>query len=675
MVEAATQVRATRIRYLIVAAATLMSFLLYLDRFCVSFAVDYIRQDLGMSQGQVKWFLSAFFWSYALAQVPSGWLSDRYGARIMLVIYILTWSFFTGLIGAANSFAMLVVSRLGLGLGQAGAYPTAASIVGRWMPTVARGSASAVVATGGRIGGAIAPLLTAYLIIQFVPSDAPVQIEQNDLLLANQIASRLTPATPEKTKKTDKTPLEASLITRLTDEERTSLAPAGHLSRLSELRDELTELTEASAVSWYDPILEGLRIKRPKVEIDAKLDDTWRKGRVALRHLAVEESLAGRLVEGRDLVGLEQVISDSPTADRQVLTKFFDRLIDLPDLYDAPTMKSLNLPKESLKILKRLTAGDSTIDERTMRRFNRFVLEGVFGKEIKKFYGQGWRPILFVYGSAGIVVAGFFWFFFYNRPEAHPWSNKAEAQLILKGREEVANQDGQKLEPAPILALVKSFNMWCSCFSQWGTNVGWVFMVTWLSRYLLDVHSVPILERGTMAMTPVLIGMLGMMSGGTVTDVLASKVGIKWARRIPIAGSRLVALLAYLCCIGITTQLPADSALNTPWVFVGLFSVVAFSTDFGTPSSWAFTQDIGGRQVGSVLGWGNMWGNLGAAVSPLIYDYFLGENPTLRDWNMMFAVCAGAFFVSGVFGLLMDATKPLLNDDTESEPASPQTTA
>ena len=69
----------------------LMAFLLYLDRFCVSFAADYIKEDLDLSQAQMSWFLSAFFWSYALAQVPSGWLSDRYGARIMLVIYILSW--------------------------------------------------------------------------------------------------------------------------------------------------------------------------------------------------------------------------------------------------------------------------------------------------------------------------------------------------------------------------------------------------------------------------------------------------------------------------------------------------------------------------------------------------------------------------------------------------------
>ena len=588
--EAATQERATRIRYLIVAAATLMSFLLYLDRFCVSFAVDYIRQDLGMSQGQVKWFLSAFFWSYALAQVPSGWLSDRYGARIMLVIYILTWSFFTGLIGAANSFAMLVVSRLGLGFGQAGAYPTAASIVGRWMPVIARGSASAIVANGGRIGGALAPVLTAYLIVQFVPMGTPVELVPKDVLIPSEVLERL---------QID--------------------------GKASSLRDHLTRA------------------------------DTQKLDAATFKSKGDDETREYSGVDSEDLVAM------------------LNRIIEAEEIYNEQQMGTVKLPKEGLRMLA-LVNDDNELSRDQRVRFHRFLLEGVFPRGLAKLYGKGWRPIMLIYGFAGIFVAVFFWIFFHNRPEAHPWSNKAEALLILKGREELAKNDGQKLEPAPILALVKSFNMWCSCFSQWGTNVGWVFLVTWLSRYLLDVHNVPILERGTMAMTPVLIGMLGMMSGGMVTDLLASKVGIKWGRRIPIAGSRLVALLAYVCCIGITTQLPADSALNTPWVFVGLFSVVAFSTDFGTPSSWAFTQDIGGRQVGSVLGWGNMWGNLGAAVSPLIYDYFLGENPTLRDWNMMFAVCAGAFLVSGVFGLLMDATKPLLNDDTVAEPESPQTT-
>ena len=581
MTEEATTQRATRVRYLIVAAATLMSFLLYLDRFCVSFAVDYIRQDLGMTQGQVKWFLSAFFWSYALAQVPSGWLSDRYGARIMLVIYILTWSFFTGLIGAANSFAMLVVSRLGLGFGQAGAYPTAASIVGRWMPVTARGSASAIVANGGRIGGALAPVLTAYLIVQFVPMGTPVEIVPKDVLISNEVIERL------------QADGKASSL-------RSFLTPA-----------EVRKLDVAT------------------VTIKGSSDN-----------------------ETKEYSGVE--IDD--------LVAMLNRIIESEEIYNEQQMGTVKLPKEGLRVLALVDEGkELSHDERV--RFHRFLLEGVFPRGLAKLYGKGWRPIMYIYGFVGIFVAAFFWIFFHNRPEVHPWSNESEHALILKGREDVAKNDGQKLEPAPVKELVKSFNMWCSCFSQWGTNVGWVFLVTWLSRYLLDVHNVPILERGKMAMTPVLIGMLGMMSGGKVTDILAEKLGVKWGRRLPIAGSRVVALTAYLCCVGITTLLPENSPLNTPWVFVGLFSVVAFSTDFGTPSIWAFTQDIGGRQVGSVLGWGNMWGNLGAAVSPLIYDYYLGETPGLEEWNMMFLVCAGAFFFSGVCGLLLDATKPLLEDN------------
>ncbi len=582
--EVATQVRATRIRYLIVAAATLMSFLLYLDRFCVSFAVDYIRQDLGMSQGQVKWFLSAFFWSYALAQVPSGWLSDRYGARIMLVIYILTWSFFTGLIGAANSFAMLIVSRLGLGFGQAGAYPTAASIVGRWMPVTARGSASAIVANGGRIGGALAPVLTAYLIVQFVPMGTPVELVPKDVLISSEVIERL----------------QAD-------------------GKASSLRDHLTPT-------------DTQKLDAATVTVEGTGDD-----------------------ETKEYSGV----------DPEDLVVMLNQIIESDEIYNEQQMGTVKLPKEGLRMLALVNEGEELSRDQRVR-FHRFLLEGVFPRGLAKLYGKGWRPIMYIYGFAGIFVAAFFWIFFHNRPEVHPWSNKAEHEMILQGREELSKHDGQKLEPAPIKALVLSFNMWCSCFSQWGTNVGWVFLVTWLSRYLLDVHNVPILERGTMAMTPVLIGMIGMMSGGKFTDIMAAKLGVKWGRRLPIAGSRVVALSAYLCCVGITTLLPENSSLNTPWVFVGLFSVVAFSTDFGTPSIWAFTQDIGGRQVASVLGWGNMWGNLGAAFSPLIYDAFLGETPGLREWNMMFLVCAGAFLFSGICGLLLDATQPLLDDGSSS---------
>ena len=97
----------TYVRYRVVAVSALMAILLYLDRFCISFAEQYIQEDLRLTDQQIGWMLSAFFWTYALAQVPSGWLTDRFGARLMLTIYILLWSLFTGLTGLAAGFVVL----------------------------------------------------------------------------------------------------------------------------------------------------------------------------------------------------------------------------------------------------------------------------------------------------------------------------------------------------------------------------------------------------------------------------------------------------------------------------------------------------------------------------------------------------------------------------------------
>ena len=171
-----TTSRPTGVRHLIVLLLTLMSVLLYLDRFCVSFAGDYIKEDLGLSQTQMSLLLGPFFFLfYALAQVPSGWLSDRFGARVMLSVYVVAWSLFTAQMGLVAGFVMLLVARLMCGITQAGAYPTAGGVISRWIPLSKRATASAWVGLGGRMGGAMAPVLTAFLMIVFVPVETEVE--------------------------------------------------------------------------------------------------------------------------------------------------------------------------------------------------------------------------------------------------------------------------------------------------------------------------------------------------------------------------------------------------------------------------------------------------------------------------------------------------------------------
>ena len=589
-----SQTRPTRVRHLVVLASMSMSILLYLDRFCVSFAADFIREDLHLSQSQIAVFLGAFFWSYALAQVPSGWLSDRYGARLMLAAYVLTWSIFTGVIGLAGSFFVLILARLGCGLGQAGAYPTSAGIVSKWVPFSNRGTASALIAFGGRIGGAIAPLLTAFLIVQFVPLGTPVEFQTASLLNSQHLCEKIAPR-----------------------------------PRVD------GEHSAANTSARTGPTAVGVHI--------------WSLLSAKPRKLVVRVA-----TEHRPLTPAEQ----------SRLLAVLNGLLDNPALYDATAFDGVKLSREAIGDLKRLTAGE-TLDPAQQRRFHRLLLEGAFPRELGKLYVRGWKPVMFVYGAVGLIVAAIIWIVLRKRPEEHPGCNTAECELIAAGRPAGAPSPHGKAGKIPFRAIVTSRSLWADSLLQIGTNIGWVFLVTWLPRYLLEVHHVPVLERGVMSMVPILVGFAGMLLGGRLTDLLAAKIGLRWGRRAPMVFTRFVAAGAYLLCVGLS-QAGEGSRWNSPWMFVAAFSLVALFTDMGSPAAWAFKQDVGGRHVGSILGWGNMWGNLGAACSPSIYNAVLGETPAISDWNTMFLVCMGAFVFAGLAGFAVDATIPVVADEQPS---------
>ncbi len=144
-----------------------LSVITYLDRVCISIAGPRIQDEFGLGPAQWGLVTSAFAVSYALFELPSGFLADRFGARAMLVRIVLWWSLFTTLTGFAGRLWSLVVVRFLFGAGEAGAYPTAATVVFRWFPTAERGRTFGVVLLSGQFGAAIAPLLIVPLQIQF----------------------------------------------------------------------------------------------------------------------------------------------------------------------------------------------------------------------------------------------------------------------------------------------------------------------------------------------------------------------------------------------------------------------------------------------------------------------------------------------------------------------------
>lgn len=159
----------TSVRHWVLGAATLTAFLLYLDRICFAWIIDSdsFKKDIHLVEGQSDMIKGLFFWAYALAQVPAGWLSDRFGTRALMTTYILLWSAFTALTSLSDGFLMLLVARVGCGIAEAGAYPASSSMLTRWSHVNWRGLGSSIISAGGRIGGALAPWLTASVIIAY----------------------------------------------------------------------------------------------------------------------------------------------------------------------------------------------------------------------------------------------------------------------------------------------------------------------------------------------------------------------------------------------------------------------------------------------------------------------------------------------------------------------------
>jgi len=152
------------LRWQMIALCFVANIINFLDRSNLAIAVPHIEAELHLSSFQVGLGLSAFFWTYALMQVPVGWLIDRFGVRRCLAGSVLWWSLFTAATAFVSGLPSLLAARLLLGVGEAGALPGFAKVVFNWFPRTERGLASSIFDSGSRVGSALALPLVAWLV-------------------------------------------------------------------------------------------------------------------------------------------------------------------------------------------------------------------------------------------------------------------------------------------------------------------------------------------------------------------------------------------------------------------------------------------------------------------------------------------------------------------------------
>jgi sugar phosphate permease len=137
----------------------------YIDRATLAVANPLIRQDMGLSIADMGYLLSAFLWSYAFAQLPTGAMVDRLGPRLLLTLGLSLWSLAQMLGGFVQSFGQFFGARILLGIGEAPQFPTGARVARDWFNPRDRGLATGVFNCASTLGTAIAvPLLTILML-------------------------------------------------------------------------------------------------------------------------------------------------------------------------------------------------------------------------------------------------------------------------------------------------------------------------------------------------------------------------------------------------------------------------------------------------------------------------------------------------------------------------------
>lgn len=136
-----------------------------LDRYLINYAIVYIGADLSLTSTQTGVILSSFFLGYAIMQIPSGLLADKFGAKKVLIAAVILWSIFTGFTAVAWSLTAMVVIRFLFGIGEGGFQPAAAKIIATTFPRNERGKAMSILLSSGAIMGTLVPIISAVLLI------------------------------------------------------------------------------------------------------------------------------------------------------------------------------------------------------------------------------------------------------------------------------------------------------------------------------------------------------------------------------------------------------------------------------------------------------------------------------------------------------------------------------
>jgi sugar phosphate permease len=269
----------------------------------------------------------------------------------------------------------------------------------------------------------------------------------------------------------------------------------------------------------------------------------------------------------------------------------------------------------------------------------------------------GWQSVFYNFAIIGLVWSAFWFFWYRDKPSEYreKWGgvNQAEIDLIDGGR-------SKKKAPAKLQfrTLIKSRNMWFLSLSYpTYCYVIWIYL-TWLPAYLVEARGFSIIKMGIFASLPLLAGTVGDTMGGWLSDKIWQKTGRgKFARRVVAMSGMSVAAIFMI----------PGALTSSAYLAVFLLACALFGLEMAVGVYWAVCLDVGHEYAGTVSGMMNSVGNIGSALSPLVFGAILQFT---GSWVYPFLVASGILVV-GV--LLWLGVKPELSVADELGLRQPET--
>ncbi len=167
-----SQTKPSKIRWIVLILAAVTSWMLYLHRYTWNIVRPFLAEEYDFSNKELEAIFTAFNFSYMVGQIPGGIVCDMFGARVFLSVLTAGWSLSLVLFATAGTFLTFFGYRVLFGAMQAGTYPGLSNVSRNWFPLGNRTTMQGFVASfAGRMGGAVAPIILATVLMHHMGYD------------------------------------------------------------------------------------------------------------------------------------------------------------------------------------------------------------------------------------------------------------------------------------------------------------------------------------------------------------------------------------------------------------------------------------------------------------------------------------------------------------------------